>query len=112
MVRRMRSARGEVHEEGLVGHQRLLLARPEDGVVGQILGQMVALLRRLRWLNGCRPLIECGIPLIGLATNETIEIFETIARTGPARERPGGACLPDRHLVALAKLRRTVAIEL
>ena len=46
VVRRVRRAGREVHEERLVGHQRLLLAHPRDRLVGEILGQVVALLRR------------------------------------------------------------------
>ena len=37
VVRRMAGARREVHEERLVGHQRLLLARPFDRLVRQVL---------------------------------------------------------------------------
>ena len=45
VVRRVRGAGREVGEERLVRHQRLLLADPVDGVVGQVLGEVVALLR-------------------------------------------------------------------
>ena len=48
VVRCMRRPGREVHEERLVRHQRLLLAHPADGVVGQVLGEVVALLGRLR----------------------------------------------------------------
>jgi hypothetical protein len=43
--------RGEVHEEGLVRHQRLLALHPGDRVVGQVLREVVPLLRRLRRLE-------------------------------------------------------------
>ena len=46
VVRGVRRARREVDEERLVRHQRLLLAHPADGLVGQVLGEVVALLRR------------------------------------------------------------------
>ena len=45
VVRRVGGAGGPVHEERLVRHQRLLLAHPGDGAVGEILGEGVALLR-------------------------------------------------------------------
>ena len=45
VVRRVAGARREVHEERLVGHQRLLLARPLDRLVRHVLGEVVALLR-------------------------------------------------------------------
>ncbi len=44
VVWRMGGARREVHEERLVGHQRLLLAHPGDRLVGQVFGEVVALL--------------------------------------------------------------------
>ena len=47
MVGRMGRAGREVHEERLVRHQRLLLAHPGDGAIGEVLGQRVALLGRL-----------------------------------------------------------------
>ena len=49
VVRGMGRARREVREEGLVGHERLLLADPADRPVGHVLGEVVALLgSRLR----------------------------------------------------------------
>ena len=50
----MRSVRGagrEVDEERLVRHQRLLLLDPVDRLVGHVLGEVVALLRRLLLLD-------------------------------------------------------------
>ena len=44
-------AGGEVDEERPVRHQRLLLTHPADGVVGEVLGQVVALLGGGRWLD-------------------------------------------------------------
>ena len=56
VVRRVRRARREVDEERLVRHQRLLLAHPAHRAVGQVLGQVVALLRGGRRLDraSCR----------------------------------------------------------
>ena len=47
----VRGAGCEVDEEGLVGHERLLLADPVHAVVGEVVGEVVALLRRGRWLD-------------------------------------------------------------
>ncbi len=44
MVRGVGGAGRVIHEEGLVGHERLLLAYPPYRFVGHILGEMVALL--------------------------------------------------------------------
>ena len=43
VVRSVRRAGRVVDEEGLVGHQRLLLADPLDRPVGHVLGEVVAL---------------------------------------------------------------------
>ena len=55
VVRRVRGAGREVHEERLVGHQRLLLAHPPDRLVGHVLGEVVALVRRLLCSIGVVP---------------------------------------------------------
>ena len=108
---RVRRARREIHHERLVRHQHLLLAHPGDGAIGQVLGQRVALLGRLGRLHGGRAFIEAGKVLVRLAADEAVEMFE--ARAGrPLVERPHGRDLPERHFVALAELRRRIAVEL
>ena len=102
----------EVDEERLVGHQRLLLADPADRLVGHVLGEVVALLRGLALLHRRRAFVDRRIPLVGLAADEAVEVLESAAAGGPLVEGPQRARLPDRHLVALAELRRRVAIEL
>ena len=110
----MRSVGGagrEVHEERLVGHQGLLLPHPGDGAVGEILGQRVALLGRLRRLDRRGALVQPGVVLVGLATDEAVEVLE--AGSGrPLVERARGRHLPHGHLVALAELRGRIAVEL
>jgi hypothetical protein len=49
--------------------------------------------------------------LVRLAADETIEIFETAAAGRPSVERPNRTCLPHRHFVAFAELRRRVTVE-
>ena len=112
VMRRMRGARREVHEERLVRQQRLLLARPGDGLVGQVFGQVIAFRRRLGRLDRRRAFIQRRVPLVVLAADEAVEILEAAAAGRPGIERPRRARLPDRHLVALAELRRRIAIEL
>ena len=76
VVRCVGRARGEVDEERLVRHQRLLLADPADGPVGQILGQVVALLGR-RWrLDRGRAVVQGRVPLVVLAADEPVERLE------------------------------------
>ncbi len=100
-----------VDEERLVGHQRLLLADPVDGVIGHVLGEVVALLRRAVGLDRDRVLVDRRRVLVGLAADEAVEVLEPRAGR-PGVERPHGARLPDGHLVALAELRRRVAVQL
>ena len=112
VVRRVAGAGREVHEERLVGHQRLLLARPLDRLVGHVLGEVIALLGRLLRLDGGGAFVDRRVPLVGLAADEAVEVLEAAAAGRPLVERPDRAGLPDRHLVALAELRRRVAVEL
>ena len=111
VVRGVRRPRGEVHEEGLVGHERLLLASPLDRLVGHVLGEVVALLRRLLRLHRRRALVEGRVVLIRLTADEAVEVLEAAAGR-PGVEGPHRARLPDRHLVALAELRRRIAVQL
>ena len=110
VVRRMGRSGGEVHEERLVGHQRLLLPDPGDRVIRQILGEVVALLRRLRRLDRRDAVVERRVVLVGLRADEPVEVLEAAAQ-GPLAERPYRARLPDRHLVALPQLGGAVAVE-
>ena len=112
VMRRVRRAGREVGEEWLVGHERLLLPDPLDRLGGQILRQVIALLRCLLRLDWSRAFVECWIPLVGLAADEAIKVLEAAAAAGPGIERAHGARLPDRYFVALAELRRRVAVEL
>ena len=111
VVRGVRRARCEVHEERLVGHERLLLARPLDRLVGHVLGEVVALLRRLLRLHRRRALVDGRVVLVRLTADEAVEVLEAAAAGRPRVERAHRARLPDRHLVALAELRRRVAVQ-
>src|ERR1700729_2549105 len=106
----MRRAGGKIHEERLIAREKSLLAYPGDRAIRHILHEVVALLGRLRRFHNFRALVNRGIPLIGLTGDETIEVFESGARR-PSIERPNGACFPYRHFMALAELRRGIAIE-
>ena len=112
VVRGMGRPGREVGEERLVGHQRLLLADPLDRPVGDVLGEVVALLRRLVGLDRRGPLVERGVVLVRLTGDEAVEVLEAAAPRRPRVERAQRARLPHRHLVALAELRRRVAVEL
>ena len=106
------SPRREVDEERLVGHERLLLADPADRAVGEVLGEVVALLGRRGRLDRGRALVQRRVPLVVLAADEAVERLEPAAARRPRVERAHRRGLPHRHLVALAELRRRVAVEL
>src|SRR5438105_1404176 len=110
-MRGVRRTRGEVHEERLVGHERLLLAGPIDRLVGHVLGEVVSLLGRLLRLDRRRALVDGRVVLIRLTADKAVEVLEAAAAARPRVERPQWARLPDRHLVALAELSRRIAVE-
>ena len=107
----VRRAGRVVHEEGLVGDQRLLLSDPVDRAVGQILVQRVALLGRSGRLDRGRPFEEPRVVLVRLAADEAVEVLEARARR-PVVEGAHRARLPHRDLVALAELRGRVPVQL
>ena len=109
---RVRRPRCEVHEERLVGHQRLLLAHPAHGAVGEVLGQVVPLLRGRGRFDGRRAVVQRRLPLVVLAADEAVEGLEPAAARRPGVERAERRRLPHRHLVALAELRGGVPVQL
>src|SRR5580765_1239864 len=108
----MGRARGEVHEERLIRHERFLLPNPVYGLLGHVWHQVVALFGRLLHLNWRGALIQRWVPLVSLAANEPVEIFKSSSASWPSIKRPGRTGLPYRYFVALAELRRCVAVEL
>ena len=110
LMRGVRGAGRVVDEERLVGHERLLLAHPRDRAIGHVLGEVVALLGSALRLDRLGPLVDRGEVLVGLATEEAVEVLEPAARR-PVVERTHRAGLPHGNLVALAELRRAVSVE-
>ena len=100
-----------VDEERLVRHERLLLAHPAHAVVGEVVGEVIALLGRGGRLDRRGALVEGRVPLVVLATDEAVEVLEPPALRRPRVERPHRRGLPHGHLVALAELRRRVAVQ-
>src|SRR5271167_1622226 len=106
MVRSMGRARREVNKEWLVGHERFLLPDPVDGLVGHVWHQVIAFLWGLLDFDRRGAFIQRWVPLVGLAANEPVEIFESSSSSGPRIKRPRRTGLPDWHFMALAELRR------
>src|SRR5437764_252066 len=90
-------------------HTRLQPGTPRGGVLGLVLGEVIALLRGAPRLDWRRPLIDGRIPLVGLAANEPVEVLEATPAGGPGVEGAYWACLVHRYLMALPELRRRVA---
>ncbi len=111
VVRRMCRARREVDEEWLVRGETFLLSDPGNRLVGHVFDQVVALFGCFLWLHRRGALVERRIPLVGLAANEAVEVLEAAATGRPGIERTGRTRLPHRHFMALAELRRGVAVE-
>lgn len=64
----------------------MLLTNPGDGVVGQVGVQVI--LRVIGWLDGFGALKERRMPLVSVAADETVEVFEAQPRR-PEVEWPG-----------------------
>ena len=112
MVRGVRRTRRKVYEEGFVGHQRLLLANPVDGMICQVFSQVVSLLRHHQRVRPEFGPHTTRIPLVTLAANEAVEVLEAAAARRPVLKRPHRTAFPNRHFVALAEHGCGVAVQL
>ena len=92
LVRRVARAGREPEEERLVGRGGAQVLHEQDRLVGQVLGEVVALLRRARRLDEVVVVHELGVVLVGLAAHEPVEALEAAA------ERPLVARAAHRHL--------------
>ena len=82
--------------------RRLLLVLDHaDGLVGQVLAQVVAVLGPARRLDVVVVADQVGGPLVGVALQEAVVALEAEAER-PGVERPGGRALPARREVPLA----------
>ena len=88
LMRRMGRARREVEEKRLPGINRLVIAQEANRVVGQVLGQVIAILRRLGRRDEMIVVGQLGVELIGLAAEEAVVAVEA-ALQRPLVERTG-----------------------
>ena len=79
-----------VHEERLARHQCLLLAHPGKSMVGQVLGEVVALFRSFRRFHRSGPLIERGVPLIRSQRRQIRRSTQTRSLWATGRMGPWG----------------------
>ena len=85
VVRRVARAGGEVEEERLLAVDVAQVAEVLDGVVGEVLGEVVALGERARRLHRVVVAVEGGHELVRLAAVEPVPALEA------ATERPAAA---------------------
>ena len=109
VVRRVVGTRAEPQVPGLLRRRGLAVRDVGDRLVGQVLREVVALLREVRLVDVVVVLGERRVPVVGLAADEAVVAVE------PAGERPvaaGGAHRPlvERHVVVLADPVGVVAV--
>ena len=87
VVRSVAGARAVVQEERLVRGDRLGVADERHRLVGDVLGEVVALLRALRLFDRVVVVHQVRVPLVGLGAQEAVEALEA------APERPLASCV-------------------
>jgi hypothetical protein len=111
VVRGVIGAGAEPHEPRLRGARRPQIAQHLDRLVGEVLGQVVALFGGARRFDGVVVLDEVGIPLVGLAAEESVEPVEALGQR-PFRSAAGRGEILHRHIVVLAQPHRGVPVVL
>ena len=101
-------SRAELHVPGLVGTRLLAVGDEGDGLVGEVLRHVVAVLGQVRLVDVVVVLDEVGIPLVRLAADEAVEAVEA-PRDGPLRLRRAHRPRVGRDVVVLADPERVVA---
>ena len=92
LVRGVTGARGEPQEERFGRGSGAEVAQEQDRLVGQVLGEVVALLGRSRGSDGVVVVHQVGPVLVGLPSHEAVVPLEA------PTERPLVAGAPHRHL--------------
>ena len=95
-------AGAEVHEERLVGHDHLGVFDELDRLVGEVGGQVVAVLGHRRLLHRVVVVDQVRVPLVGLAAQEPVVALEAAADRPVALGR-GHVHLVGRDQVPLAE---------
>ena len=93
LMRGVTGPRAEVEEERLVRSDRLRVLDERQSPVGQVRGQVVAVLGQRGLLDRVVVVDEVGIPLVGLGAEEPVEALE------PAADRPLVLDRREVHLV-------------
>jgi hypothetical protein len=109
LMRRMVGAGREVQEERFVGSSLLEVGDETNRPVGQILAEVIALLRRLRRLDLVVDVHQVRVVLVGIAPEKAVVTLETTSER-PAVIRARGADLLGRGQVPLAHAIGRVAV--
>ena len=109
-MRRVAGAKCDPGEPGNVRTVGDMVADEADRLVDQILGQMIAVRIRARWIDMRVVGDELRRVLVGLGIEEAVEAVEAAAER-PAVERPGRARLRERRDVPFAQIGRASCRE-
>ena len=101
VMRRVHGPGAEVHEEGLVGRHLFGVGDEADGLVHQVLGDVIALLRRLGRLHLVVVVDQFRVVLVGLAAEKAVVALKAAAQR-PAVVGAGRRDLVGRGQVPLA----------
>ena len=110
VMRRVRAARDVVDKERLFGRDLLERLHVLDGFTGHCRCQIPTWIV-LEGIDRRRIAIEVGLPLAGVAADESVKIFEAHA-IWPLFKRPDLARLVGRRVVVFAEPRGCVAVRL
>jgi hypothetical protein len=102
----MRGREGQVQEEGAFRCDGGLVPHELDGLVDQVLGEVVPVLGSSRWVDRVVVVGELGVEAVGLGLEEAVVALEPpaqrplVVRTGGRRVFGGGEVpFPDAHRV-------------
>jgi hypothetical protein len=109
VVRGVGATGREVHHPRLVGIRRLSVADVLQRLVGDVLGEVVAVLGLGGLLDRLVVLDEQRVPLVRLSAQEAVEALEA-ATERPLLPRAGGVVVVVRREVPLAERVRAVAV--
>ena len=97
----MHGAQCEVQEEGLAWGTLLLILHHADGLISQVLGQVISLVGSAGRIDVVVVADEVRRPVVGVTLEEAVVALESQTQW-PGVERPGGRAVPARREMPLA----------
>ena len=111
MMRRVVGARAEPHVPRPRRVRGVMVAEHAQRLVGQIPGEVIPLFRAVRLVDELVVVNQVGIPLVGLAAEETVEAIEALLQR-PLLARGARGDVLFRHVVVLAEPERAPPVVL